>query len=99
MLTPDERADRIVSQLWTSGYEYGDMVRAISTAIQSATDELRTTNIRLVKENTELARLNANAIDLLTELWETYAYPGKDGQLWPGGLSLLENLDRFLHPK
>lgn len=76
----------------------GDAIKEIWT-LRQRVQELTAANVRLVKESTELARLNADAISLLTELWETYAYPGKDGQLWPGGLSLLENLDRFLHPK
>ena len=59
-------------------------------------DEISAANIRLVRENQELMRFNADAISLLTELWEYYAYPGKDGVLWPGGLSLLEDLQRLL---
>lgn len=40
-----------------------------------------------------------NARELLEDVWQQFAVPGKDGKLWAGGLSTLEAVDRALHEK
>jgi hypothetical protein len=98
-MTPDERAAEVAH--WIKDNDRmlisSSAINLIAAEVRDATSALTAANVRLVQENTELTRLNASAIHLLTELWEYYAPAGKDGKLWPGGLSLLEDLDRLLH--
>ena len=36
------------------------------------------------------------AIELLKDCWFQFAIENKEGKLWPGGLSTLEEVERFL---
>lgn len=45
----------------------------------------------------DLMHEHADTVDLLADVWQQFAVPGKDGKLWAGGLSTLEAVDRALH--